>query len=148
METYHIDEAIERYVRERMARGKEEADSRFLSLIHMRYQGKELKEFLAKTAGLVHYYIDYFRVMVNPLKSPELAFLATAIAMGVYGILMMADEGMRNVGIFILTGAIVNGLSIVKSLIAKWCNLSVLIAIYWEILALAELELNADTVCS
>lgn len=145
MRTHSVDEAIERYVRERMIRGGKEAGERFLSYAHMRYQGSELAEFLEKTTGLVRYYIEFFRVMINPLKGPDLAFFATAITMAVFGVLMMFEPEERNVGIFILSGALVHGCSIIRHIIRKWCDLSVLIAIYREILTLVESEMTTGS---
>lgn len=146
METRPVDEAIERYVRERMVRGAREAGSRFLSYAHLRYQGRELAEFLEKTSGLVRYNIEFFRVMINPLKGPELAFFATAVSMATFGGLMTLDPEERNLGFFLLSGALVHGWDIISTVVRKWCDLSVLIAIYREILALAERELRGETV--
>jgi len=142
MESRSIDEAIERYVRERTVRGGKEAGERFLSYAHLRYQGGELKEFLEKTTGQLRYYINFFRVMINPLKGPDFAFFATAVNMAVFGGLMMTQPDERTVGIFTLSGAIVHGCSIVNYAVRKWCDLSVLIAIYREILTLVERELH------
>jgi hypothetical protein len=146
METHPIDEAIERYVRERMVRGAKEASARFLAYAHLRYQGRELAEFLKKTSGLLRYYIDFFRVMINPFKGPEFSFFASSVSMAIFGGLMMLDPGERNVGIFILSGAVVSAGTIISNVLRKWCDLSVMIAIYREILALAEQELLAETV--
>jgi len=146
MEIHSIDEAIERYVRERMARGGKEAGERFLSYAHLRYQGSELAEFLEKTTGQVRYYINFFRVMINPFKGPDLAFFATAVTMAIFGGLMITQPEEETVGIFILSGALVHGFSIVSYVVRKWCDLSVLIAIYREILTLVEHELHNDTV--
>lgn len=146
MEIQSIDEAIERYVRERMARSGKEAGDRFLSYAHLRYQGSELEEFLEKTTNQVRYYINFFRVMINPLKGPDFAFFSTAVTMAVFGGLMMTQPEERTVGIFILSGAIVHGCSIVSYIVRKWCDLSVLIAIYREILALVERELHDGSV--
>ena len=146
METHPVDEAIERYVRERMVRGAKEAGERFLSYAHLRYQGKELAEFMEKTSGLVTYYIDFFRVMINPLKGPELAFFATAVSMAIFGGLMTLEPDEQYLGIVLLSGALVHGWRIVSIVIRKWCDLSVLIAIYHEIHDLAEHELHPDAV--
>jgi hypothetical protein len=139
-----VDEAIERYVRERMAKGKKEAGTRFLSYAHLRYSGSELAEFLKKTSGISRYYIDYLRVMVNPLKGPELAFFATVTTMGAYGAYLMTDVDLRTLGIVILSGALVNCWTIVKNVLRKWCDLDVMIAIYRELVQLAEQELGTS----
>lgn len=144
MESQPVDEAIERYVRERMTRGAKEAKAHFLSYVHLRYRGGEVNEFLEKTSRMVRYYIDFFRVMVNPLKGPELAFFATAVSMAIFGGLMTLDPDEQNLGLFLLSGALVHGWSIISVVLQKWCDLSVLIAIYREILSLAEGEMGSN----
>jgi hypothetical protein len=139
-----IDEAIERYVRERKERGPREAGAHFISYAHLRYHGRELIEFLDATAGMVRYYIGYFRLIVNPFKGPELAFFATAVALAVFGCLMLNEPEEQLPGIFVLSGALVNGGVIISRVIRKWCDLNVLIAIYHELLTLAEKELLAE----
>lgn len=138
-----VDEAIERYVQERREHGAKEAAARFLGYVYLRYQGKELAEFLDMTLRVVRYSINYFRLMVNPFKGPELAFLATALALVVFGCLMLHEPEEQLPGIFLIAGALVNGGSIILRIIRKWCDLNVLIAIYHELLALAENELRA-----
>ena len=148
MNTLPIDEAIERYVRERKERGPNEAGAHFLSYAHLRYRGMELVEFLDTTSRMVRYYIGFFRLMVNPFKGPELAFFATAVALAVFGCLMLNEPGEQLPGIFLLSGALVNGWSIISRVVRKWCDLNVLIAIYRELLILAEKELLAQRACS
>lgn len=148
MDNLPVDEAIERYVRERRERGAKEAAARFLSYAHLRYHGRELTEFLDMTSRMIRYYIGYFRVMVNPFKGPELAFFATAVALAVFGCMMLSQPEEQLPGIFILSGALVNGGSIISRVIRKWCDLNVLIAIYRELLILAEKELLAEKACS
>jgi hypothetical protein len=86
--------------------------------------------------------------MVNPFKGPELAFFATAVALAVFGCLMLNEPGEQLPGIFLLSGALVNGWSIVSRVVRKWCDLNVLIAIYRELLTLAEKELLAQRACT
>jgi len=144
MNTLPIDEAIERYVRERKERGPHEAGAHFLSYAHLRYHGRELIDFLDTTSRMIRYYIGFFRLMVNPLKGPELAFFATAVALAVFGCLMLNEPEEQLPGIFVLSGALVNGWAIIRRVVKKWCDLSVLIAIYRELLILAEKELLAE----
>lgn len=148
MDKLPVDEAIERYVRERKERGAKEAAAHFISYAHIRYHGKELTEYLDTTSRMIRYYIDLFRVMINPLKGPELAFFATAIALAVFGCLMLQEPEEQLPGIFVLSGALVNGWSIIQRVIKRWCDLGVLIAIYRELLALAEKELQAERDCN
>jgi hypothetical protein len=148
MDILPVDEAIERYVRERKERGPHVAGARFLSYAHLRYHGRELIEFLDTTSRMIRYYIGFFRLMVNPLKGPELAFFATAVALAVFGCLMLSEPEEQLPGIFVLSGALVNGWAIISRVIKKWCDLDVLIAIYRELLILAEKELLAERACS
>jgi hypothetical protein len=148
MDILPIDEAIERYVRDRRERGPHAAGAHFLSYAHLRYHGRELTEFLDTTSRMIRYYINFFRLMVNPFKGPELAFFATAVALAVFGCLMLNEPEEQLPGIFVLSGALVNGWSIIRRVIRKWCDLNVLIAIYRELLILAEKELLAEKACS
>jgi uncharacterized protein with NRDE domain len=148
MNTQPVDEAIERYVRERKERGPKEAKAHFLSYVHLRYRGKDVTEFLDTTSRMVRYYINFFRLMVNPFKGPELAFFAAAVAMAVFGVLMLKEPEEQLPGIFILSGAMVNGWAIIRMVVRKWCDLNVLIAIYRELLNLAEKELIAMKDCA
>lgn len=148
MDILPVDEAIERYVRERRERGPNEAGAHFLSYAHLRYHGRELIEFLDKTSRMIRYYIDFFRLMVNPFKGPELAFFATAAVLAVFGCLMLNEPEEQLPGIFVLSGALVNGWAIISRVVKKWCDLNVLIAIYRELLILAEKELIAARACT
>ena len=147
MDTLPVDEAIERYVRERRERGPREAAAHFLRYAHLRYHGRELTEYLDRTTRMIRYYIGFFRLMVNPFKGPELAFFAAAVAMAVFGCLMLNEPEEQLPGIFVLSGALVNGWAIISRVIRKWCDLNVLIAIYRELLILAEKELLAAKDC-
>jgi hypothetical protein len=148
MNTLPVDEAIDRYVRERKERGAQAATAHFLSYVHLRYRGNELTEFLDATSRMIRYYIGFFRLMVNPFKGPELAFLATAVAVAVFGCLMLSEPEEQLPGIFVLSGALVNGWAVISRIVRKWCDLNVLIAIYRELLVLAEKELLAAKGCS
>lgn len=139
-----IDEAIERYVRERKECGPHEASAHFVSYAHLRYHGRELIEFLDTTSRMIRYYIGFFRLIINPFKGPELAFFATAVVLAVFGCLMLSEPEEQLPGIFLLSGALVNGWAIISRVIRKWCDLSVLIAIYRELLNLVEKELLAE----
>lgn len=142
MNTEIIDEAIDKYVHERMTAGKERATQRFLSYAYLK-QGKDgVSEFLVKVRGLSNYYIDFLRVMCNPFKGPELAWLASMITVAIYAIYLMNIEEDRSVGIFLLTGTLVNGCSLARAIAKKWCDSSVMIAIYREIAQIAEHELE------
>lgn len=141
MNSIPVNEAIERYVQECRERGSNAAGNRFLSYAHLRYHGGELTEFLSMTSKMIQYNISLIRVMVNPLKAPEFAFLITAVAVAVFGCLMLNEPEEQLPGIFILSGALVNGISIFSRMIRKWCDLNVMIAIYRQLLALTEKEL-------
>ncbi|ACM19292.1 hypothetical protein Geob_0930 [Geotalea daltonii FRC-32] len=142
MNTEIIDEAIEKYVHERMTAGRKRATERFLSYAYLK-QGKDgVSEFLQKVRGLSNYYIDFLRVMSNPFKGPELAWLASMITIAVYAVILMGFEEDRTVGIFLFAGTLVNGWSLIRTIARKWCDIGVMIAIYLEIAQLAEHELE------
>jgi hypothetical protein len=143
MDTKVIDEAIERYISERMTAGKERASARFLSYAHLKYAGADLVEFLRRAKGLTRYYIDYTKVFENPFRGVEMSFLAIMVVVGVFSCWLMHDEGTRISGIFVFSGTMVNGFSLMRHIAAKWCESGVMIAIYEEIVDLAEDEVAA-----
>jgi len=140
MDTKTIDEAIDRYVSERMSAGKERASARFLSYAHLKYAGEDIVEFMRHAKGLTRYYIDLTRVLENPFRGREMAFLATMIVVAIFSCWLIHDEETRLAGICILSGTIVNGSALLKQIAAKWLESGVMIAIYEEIATLAENE--------
>lgn len=95
MDTTVIDEAIDKYVHERMKTGKKSAAERLISYAYLKYAGDELAEFLKKVRGLSRYYVDFLTLMENPFKGPELAWLASMIVVGVASCYMMGNEDLR-----------------------------------------------------
>jgi hypothetical protein len=140
MDTNTIDEAIERYVNERMTAGKERARARFLSYAHLKCAGGEIVDFMRHANGLTRYYIDLTRVLENPFRGREMAFLASMLVVAVFSCWLMHDQETRLVGICVFSGTILNGFSLLKQIAAKWLESGVMIAIYEEIAALAESE--------
>lgn len=143
MNTHAVDEAIHKYVNERMEKGKRRAEERFLSYAYMKFAGDELCEFMKRVGGIAKYYMDFFKVMENPFKGPELAWLFSLIVIGVFGGIMTGSEETRNLGIFTLTGTLINAATLIAAILKKWCNVGVLIAIYRELAEIAENEMRA-----
>lgn len=142
MNTQVIDEAIDKYVNERMSGGKERAKERFLSYAYLK-QGKDgVGEFLQKAGGLSRYYIDFLKVMSNPFKGPEIAWLASMLTLAVYSVFLMTSEENRMIGVILFSGTVANGWSLIHSIARKWCDIGVMIAIYREIVQIAEHELE------
>ena len=81
-----IDEAIDKYVAERMKQTQQAASERFLTYVHLRHRGDELADFLKRVRGLSRYYVDYLKVMHNPFKGPELAWLASMLTVAIYAL--------------------------------------------------------------
>ena len=132
-----IDEAIDKYVHERMKRGKEPAVTRFLSYAYLKYGGDELAEFMRKVEGLTCYYIDYLKVMGNPFKGPALAWLLSMFAVGAFSCCLMNSEEFQLAGIVVFAGTLVHAWSLLCHAARQWCEAGVMIAIYREILELA-----------
>ncbi|MBJ6727597.1 GSU0071 family protein [Geomesophilobacter sediminis] len=138
-----IDEAIEFYVTERMTpHGKKKALSHFLACLYLKQQREEIVESLRKVLGLSRYYIDLAKVMLNPFKGPELAWLATMISLAVYGGVLMSIDEEQTLGICLFSGAVVNAGYLIRSVAKKWCDLHVMIAIYTEIIQIVDDELE------
>jgi len=140
MNTEIIDEAIERYVSERMTVGRDRAKARFLSYAHLKFAGEDLTDFMRRARGLIRYYIDLTRVFENPFRGREMAFLASMAVVAVFSCWLLHDEDTRLIGICILSGTVVNGVTLLKYIAAKWGEAGVMIAIYEEIAALVEHE--------
>ncbi len=140
MNTTVIDEAIDKYVHERMEKGRKSAAERFLSYAYLRYGGDELKEFLKKVRGLTRYYVDFLTLMENPFKGPELAWLASMIMVGIVSGFMMENEEMRIAGIFVFSGTVVHAFSLLRMVARKWRETGVMIAIYREIIEIVDKE--------
>ena len=137
-----IDEALERYVHERMEKGKEKARERFLAYVYLKHGGDEILDFLLKVAGLARYYIYFLNGMENPFKVRDLAWFATMVAVGVYGCILIGDEESRLLGIFLLSGALVHAWSLLYMVTHKMREIGLRIAIYREIVQIVEKEIR------
>ncbi|BEH08435.1 MULTISPECIES: GSU0071 family protein [Geobacter] len=143
MDTTVIDEAIDKYVHERMEKGKTRAAERFLSYAYLKYAGDEVGEFLRKVKGLTRYYVDFLTLMENPFKGPELAWFASMIVVGIVSCVMLNEEQTRLAGIFILAGTLVHAWSLLRMVAKKWREIGVMIAIYREIIEIIERETSS-----
>lgn len=137
-----IDEAIDLYVTERMAKGKDTASSHFLALIYLKRQGVEIAECMRRIRGMTRYYIDLTRVTLNPFKGPEVAWLGTMVSILIYALVLISMEEQRSLGIVLLSGVLVNLCYLIRRVAAKWCELHVMVAIYLEIVQITEHELE------
>jgi hypothetical protein len=140
MKTDLIDEAIERYVSERMTAGRERASSRFLSYAHLKCAGSDVGEFMRHVTGLTRYYIDVTKVFVNPFRGIEMAFLLTMLVVAIVSCFLMYDETTRLSGICVFSGTVVHGFALLRHMAQKWLESDVMIAMYEEIVALVERE--------
>ena len=138
-----IDEAMERYVSERMQKGKNRASERFLTYAYLKHGSEEVREFMVKVRGLSRYYIDFLRLMKNPFKGPELAWLASMATVAGYAVYLLSVDEERLLGFGLLAGTLVFASSLVRAVIRNWCQLDVMIAIYRELAQLAEHELES-----
>jgi hypothetical protein len=135
-----VDDAIDRYIHERLEKGKRYAVERFLSYVYMTHGGEELRRFLHDVAKLSSYYIDYLKVTENPLKGPELPWLAAMLAVGGFSICLLFIEDYRILGVVLLSGTLVNGWALLSASLRKWREIEVMIAIYREVSDLATRE--------
>ena len=140
-----IDEAIDTYVHERMEKGKDRASEHFLAYAYLKNRGEDVVEFLKKSGSLCRYYINYLKVMQNPFKGPEFAWLASMVTVAVYSVILLTSEEDRTLGIFLFVGTVINAWSLIAAAAKKWCDIGVMIAIYREIAQLIERELASPT---
>jgi len=143
MKEESVDEAIDIYVTERMAKGKQMAITHFLACIYMKQQNWEIAEAMRRVRGMTRYYIDLAKVMQNPFKGPEIAWLASMINIAIYAAVLISIEEQRLLGIALLSGTLVNACYLVRCAVNKWCDLNVMLAIYDELVELADHELEA-----
>jgi hypothetical protein len=136
-----IDEALETYVNERLAKGKEKASERFLAYVYLKHGSDEILDFLLKVGGLARCYIYCLKIAENPLKGQELGWFAAMAAVGVYGSIMMAADESRVLGIVLLAGALVHAWSLLSMMVKKWRSIGVRISLYKEIVQIVEKEL-------
>lgn len=132
-----IDEAIERYVSERKKNERTVAASKFLSYSYL-VCGEDVTTFMKRTRGLVYYYIDFLKVLENPLRGPQAGWLALMALVFSFGIFMLTDEELRFSGIFITSGTFVNGITLGRAVITKWVDTAIMIALYREIIELID----------
>jgi hypothetical protein len=139
-----IDDAIEMYVSERRKSERKVAESKFLSYTYLASGESDTAEFMRRVRSLIRYYIDYLTVLENPLRGPQAAWLGLMVLVFSFGIYMLADDDMRLAGIFITSGTLVNGISLGRSVIDKWVDIAVTIALYREIIEIIEDSLPSE----
>lgn len=137
-----VDEAIDIYVAERMVKGKQKAVAHFLAFIYMKKQSAEIAEAMRRVRGMTRYYIDLAKVVQNPFKGPEMAWLFSMINIAIYSVILITIDEQRTLGIALLSGTLVNAAYLLRNAVKKWCDLSVTLAIYAELLQLADSELK------
>jgi hypothetical protein len=137
-----VDEAIDIYVAERMVKGKQTAISHFLACIYLKQQNFEIAEAMRRVRGMTRYYMDLAKVMQNPFKGPEIAWLFSMINIAIYAIVLISIDEQRTLGITLLSGTLVNACYLVRNAAKKWCDLNVMLAIYDEIVQIADRELQ------
>jgi hypothetical protein len=145
MDTEAIEFAIEKYVQERKELGKQRASEHFIAFVYLKHGRVEIREFLKKVIGLSRYYIEFLKVIQNPFKGPEMALLASMVAVGIYSCYLAVEEHTRMLGILVLTGTILHVCMLICSMARKWSETGVMIAIYREIVEIAEHEVAEAT---
>jgi len=140
MDTEAIEVAIEMYVQERKELGRQKASEHFIAFVYLKHGRTEIMEFLKKVIGLSRYYIEFLKVIQNPFKGPEMALLASMVAVGVYACYLAAVEETCLLGIMVLSGTILHVCQLVCAMARKWSDTGVMIAIYREIMEIAEHE--------
>ncbi|MBK5275502.1 MAG: hypothetical protein JJE30_10680 [Desulfuromonadales bacterium] len=144
MTTNTIDDAIERYVSERKKSERKIAESKFLNYTYLVSGESDTAAFMRRVRSLIRYYIDYLTVLENPLRGPQTAWLGLMALVFSFGIYMLTDDELRVAGIFITSGTLVNGISLGRSVIDKWVDIAVTIALYREIIEIIDNTLPAE----
>lgn len=137
-----VDEAIDMYVKERMAKGKQLAITHFLANLYLKEQSEGIIECMRRVRGMTRYYIDLTKVMLNPFKGPEVAWLFSMVNIAIYACFLISVEEQRMLGFALLSGTLVNGAYLILNMTRKWCDMHVMLAIYDEIVQIADHELE------
>jgi len=143
MDVEAVDEAMERYISERLEKGKKPAVERFLAYVYMKHGGEDVRRFLHDVAKMAAYYIDYLKVAENPLKGPELPWFAAIVAIAVFSGYLIGIDDYRILGEVVLAGTLVNGWALIRATVRKWREIGRLIEVYREIAELATREEEA-----
>lgn len=144
MTTENIDDAIEQYVIERKKSERKVAESRFLRYAYLACGERDSTAFMRRCRSLIRYYIDFLTVLENPMRGPQAAWLFLMVLVFAFGIYMLTNDDLRVAGIFITSGTLVNGISLGRSVINKWIEIAVRIALYREIIELIDSTLPAE----
>ncbi|UPU34911.1 hypothetical protein M1B72_15855 [Geomonas paludis] len=137
-----VDEAIDMYVKERMVRGKQMAITHFLASLYLKEQSEGIIDCMRRVRGLTRYYMNLTKVMLNPFKGPEVAWLFSMVNIAIYACFLLSVEDQRLLGIALLSGTLVNGGYLIHNMTRKWCDMHVMLAIYDEIVQIADHELE------
>ncbi len=140
MNVQTIEEAIDKYVDERMKKGKEKACERFLAYAYLKNGRDEVREFLRKVGGLSRYYINFLKIMENPFRGPEMAWFLSMVMIGMFSCYLIAQDDMRLLGLLVLSGTLVHAWALISLVAKKWSEVGVMIAIYREIVEMVEQE--------
>jgi hypothetical protein len=140
MDTNVVEFAIEKYVQERKELGKQKASEHFIAFIYLKHGRTEIAEFLKKVIGLSRYYIEFLKVIQNPFKGPEMALLSSMVAVGIYSFYLATEEQTRILGIMVIAGTLLHVCMLIAAMARKWSETGVMIAIYREIVEIAEHE--------
>jgi hypothetical protein len=148
MNAQQVEEVIDRYVNERMQQGKRKAAEHLVTYAYLKYAGGEVVDFLKKVRGLSRYYVNFLKLIQNPFKGPEIAWLASMAVIGIYSIILMMSEEQRMLGILVFSGTVVHALFLMREVARNWREIGVMIAIYSEILEIVESSLQEATATS
>lgn len=148
MNAQHVEEVIDRYVNERMQQGKSRAAEHLVSYAYLKYAGGEVVDFLKKVRGLSRYYVNFLKLIQNPFKGPEIAWLASMMVVGIYSVILMMSEEQRMLGILVFSGTVAHALFLLREVAKNWREIGVMIAIYNEILEIVESNLQEATINS
>ena len=143
MNAESIDEVMEKYLHERMEKGKEEAIQRFLAYAYLKHGKDGVLEFLLKTGGLARHYIKHLRCMEKSIRWPETAWFAIMAAVGVYGYALMGMEDSYILGIILVAGTLVHAVSLFHMIVRKMREIDLRIVLYHEIIQIVENELRS-----
>lgn len=146
MKNEEIDKIIGRYAEVRKHETQQVAQEHFLAYAYVVCNAGEVEKFMKQTRSLLTYYIDSLSLFDNPFRNTQVCWLLLMFLLFGFSLCLITDDDFRLAGIIICTGDVIFGASLWQIVWSKWCDTSVLIACYREIIDLIDgLQYSQDT---
>lgn len=138
MDTLAINNAIEKFVNERKNMPKEKAVNRFIVRVCLEYGKKDIHNFLLNTIYLTRWYIILSTFFKKYSWTGRIPHFLSAVFIAIGGSLYLYLCNYPELSICLTIGAIITIKQLFKNAVNTWCEESVNIAIYIELIEASE----------